>query len=400
MACALGAAFPVHAQWVVQESHTTASLRGIDYVGGGVAWASGSGGTVLRTVDMGKTWTPCAVPEGAEALDFRGVQAFDAQTAIVMSSGKGDLSRLYKTVDGCRSWKLVFTNPDKDGFWDAFSFLSIGGAPNHDLSVAYASGVLLGDPTVGQFNIFETHDGGSSWSRRVAHKRDRNHRCRIDGFPAEPNEAVFAASNESLAKVHPYLFFFVTGGAQARIAYVDHFDLDFAFCHEAAKSIDLPLARGAAAKGAFAAATKFHISEGKPLEIMIVGGDYEHPEAVEGTSVYLTNHRKNDWFPTQSSVPTQGLHGYRSAVAYDASDAAWIAVGPNGTDVSFDDGRNWRALRPSGNEAAGADRDWNALSLPFAVGAKGRIGILREGVLAGAKENTKGTKTTKGSQLE
>ena len=56
---------------------------------------------------------------GAEHLDFRGIQAFDANTAIVMSSGKGDLSRLYKTTDGCHSWKLMFTNPDKDGFWDA-----------------------------------------------------------------------------------------------------------------------------------------------------------------------------------------------------------------------------------------------------------------------------------------
>jgi photosystem II stability/assembly factor-like uncharacterized protein len=51
-------------------------------------------------------------------LDFRGVQAFDAATAIVMSSGKGDLSRLYKTVDGCKNWALLFTNPDPDGFWD------------------------------------------------------------------------------------------------------------------------------------------------------------------------------------------------------------------------------------------------------------------------------------------
>ena len=98
---------------------TTADLRGIDNVGGGVAWASGTNGTVLRTEDGGYLWQACTVPPGAEHLDFRGVQAFDANTAIVMSSGKGDLSRLYKTTDGCQTWKLVFTNPDKDGFWDA-----------------------------------------------------------------------------------------------------------------------------------------------------------------------------------------------------------------------------------------------------------------------------------------
>jgi hypothetical protein len=53
-------------------------------------------------------------------------------------------------------------------------------------------------------------------------------------------------------------------------------------------------------------------------------------------------------------------------------------VGPNGTDISTDDGKNWRAVRPDPalHEAADADRDWNALSLPFVVGPHGRIGKL------------------------
>ncbi len=107
------------AQWQLQDAHTTADLRGIDNVGGGVAWASGSDGTILRTEDAGFVWQLCAKPPGGEHLDFRAIQAFDNNTAIIMSSGKGDLSRLYKTTDGCQSWKLLFTNPDKDGFWDA-----------------------------------------------------------------------------------------------------------------------------------------------------------------------------------------------------------------------------------------------------------------------------------------
>ena len=57
----------------------------------GVAWASGSNGTVLHTTDNGATWLLCKTPPDAEHLDFRGIQAFDANTAIVMSSGKGDL---------------------------------------------------------------------------------------------------------------------------------------------------------------------------------------------------------------------------------------------------------------------------------------------------------------------
>ncbi len=65
------------AQWTLQDAHTTADLRGIDNVGNGVAWASGTDGTILRTEDAGFVWQLCAKPPGGEHLDFRGIQAFD-----------------------------------------------------------------------------------------------------------------------------------------------------------------------------------------------------------------------------------------------------------------------------------------------------------------------------------
>jgi Uncharacterized protein related to plant photosystem II stability/assembly factor len=71
-----------------------------------------------------------------------------------LSSGKGDLSRLYKTTDGCKTWKLVFTNADKNGFWDALKF------------TGKTYGTLIGDPVNGYFSIFETHDGGLNWDRQ------------------------------------------------------------------------------------------------------------------------------------------------------------------------------------------------------------------------------------------
>jgi len=121
----------------MQDSGTNAGLRGIDSVDGTVAWASGTGGTVLKTIDGGAHWSKCAVPDGDKdgvTLDFRGAQAWDAQTAIVMASGPGEKSRLYKTVDGCGTWKLMLKNTDPEGFYDAFTFWDV------------KHGFLLGDP--------------------------------------------------------------------------------------------------------------------------------------------------------------------------------------------------------------------------------------------------------------
>src|ERR1700728_506119 len=75
--------------WVMQVSGSTAGLRGIHSVGGGVVWASGTDGTVLRTEDSGYMWQSCAMPPGAEKLDFRGIWAWDENTAVIMSSGPG-----------------------------------------------------------------------------------------------------------------------------------------------------------------------------------------------------------------------------------------------------------------------------------------------------------------------
>ena len=132
----------LNGQWTILESGATAALRGIHAVGHGVAWASGTGGTVLRTIDNGVHWNRCALPDAASdgsALDFRGVQAWDDRNAIVMSSGPGGASRLYATSDGCRTWNLVLKNRDKDGFWDALFFEE------------RAPGWLLGDPVKGRF---------------------------------------------------------------------------------------------------------------------------------------------------------------------------------------------------------------------------------------------------------
>jgi hypothetical protein len=108
---------------------------------------------------------------------------------------------------------------------------------------------------------------------------------------------------------------------------------------------------------------------------VVVGGDYLKPDNTSGTAAFTADGGQH-WSATQTPP-----HGYRSSVAYYAPTRTWITVGPNGTDISTDDGRNWRTVRPNPDlkEPPDADRDWNAISLPFVVGPHGRIGKLRSG---------------------
>ncbi len=352
-----------HAQWELENSGTKASLRGITNVGGGVAWASGTDGTVIRTEDGGTRWQRCTTPPGAEHLDFRGVQAFDENTAIVMSSGPGDQSRLYKTTDGCQTWKLLFTNPDKDGFWDALLFYQ--GALQ-----SRTSAMLVGDPVNGMFAVFSTDDGGTTWKRWGSNAGLRAPR-------AAQGESLFAASNSSLAS--PGIngeYVFVTGGGKgARLLFEQGHSPFDASSWQAFSAASLPLPANTSA-GAFSIARRG--DEGRTTgHYVVVGGDYTKPDVGSAAFAYQPALLARVLVTSAQTPP----HGYRSSVAYDPTTKTWITVGPNGSDFSTDDGRNWRPLTPTPRDQPGSDRDWNALSLPFVVGPHGRIGRLRSDTL-------------------
>jgi photosystem II stability/assembly factor-like uncharacterized protein len=276
---------PAHAQWQIQASHTTANLRGIHALGAGIAWASGTNGTVLRTTDDGATWQTCPTPPNAEKLDFRGIQAFDQNTAIVMSSGKGDLSRLYKTTNACRTWKLVFTNPDKEGFWDAIQFRHYQGQPP-DMGY-FTGGVLVGDPVDGKFPIFATDDYGSTWKplqQELGYKS-------IPAALARTSESLFAASNSAVtATADDARFAFVTGGkGGVRLVipqwhgyswgYDNFHQGRFTFSY-----IELPIP-SSESSGGFSIASRPTPDDVNRVDMMIVGGDYMNPSV--GVAVFV-----------------------------------------------------------------------------------------------------------------
>ncbi len=328
--------------WLMQESGTTAGLRGIDSVDGTVAWASGTGGTILKTIDGGAHWQKCAIPDGDKdgaTLDFRGVQAWDATTAIVMASGPGEKSRLYKTADGCGTWRLLLGNKNKEGFWDA---VSVAGQQNL---------MILGDPVDGRFSILDSEDGGRSWNE--AHD---------EGLSSRIKEGAFAASNSSLMVnwVDDRIAFGAGGPTGAR------FFLDCDTCKSRAQWTALPISFFS--KGESAGIFSLNFRDWH--RIVAVGGDYTKPNERKGTAAFSIDAGKH-W--TASTIPP---HGYRSTVQWSESLKLWITAGTNGSDISRDDGRTWQLL-DNGN--------WNALSLPFVVGPNGRIARLNPAVLSPAK---------------
>src|SRR4026209_1123139 len=137
--------------WTVQNSGVTVRLRGVSAVSERVAWASGAGSTVLRTIDGGTTWQKLTVT--SDALDFRDIDAVDAQTAYVLAIGNGPASRIYKTTDAGKTWTMQFRNEDPKVFLDAMSFWDAN------------NGIVFGDSVDGQLYIMTTKDGGRTWSR-------------------------------------------------------------------------------------------------------------------------------------------------------------------------------------------------------------------------------------------
>jgi len=286
--------------WVEQPSGTDVQLRGISAVSGRVAWASGAKGTVLRTTNGGGNWYKVSVP-GAEALDFRDIQAFDASTAFVLSIGQGEQSRIYKTIDGGKHWQLQFTNKDPKAFYDCFAFWD------------NKHGIALSDSVDGKFPLLVTSDG-STWTPLVPKH-----------MPAAlPQEGAFAASGTCIATYGKNDVWFGTGGPAARV-----FHSGDRGAHWAAA--ETPLIHGAASQGIFS------LAFWSKKDGIAVGGDYKEPEKGKDNAA-LTHDGGKTW-----TLLPHPLSGYRSAVAIapDPRSVFLVAVGTSGEDFSMNRGETW-----------------------------------------------------------
>jgi photosystem II stability/assembly factor-like uncharacterized protein len=307
-----------------QNSGVDVQLRGISAISEKVAWASGAKGTVLRTIDGGATWQRVEIV-GAEALDFRDIQAFDQNTAFVLSIGPGEQSRIYKTTDGGKIWQRQFTNRDPKAFYDCFAFWDS------------THGIAVSDSVDGKFPLIATTDG-MNWNPVAVKKMPE----------ALPAEGAFAASGTCIATFGKNEVWFGTGGPAARVFH----SVDRGLTWTVAET---PIIHGVATQGIFSLAF-WTAKDG-----VAVGGDYKEPTKNE--SIAAVTH---DGGKTWQLTPKQPK-GYRSAVAVGASHTL-VAVGTSGADVSHDNGSSWISL---------FNDDLNALALignsGWTVGPAGKI---------------------------
>jgi photosystem II stability/assembly factor-like uncharacterized protein len=258
--------------WEAQNSTVQSSLRGLNAVSDNVAWASGSRGTVLRTVDGGTTWENVSIAE-ADTIDFRDVQGFDENTAIVLSAGLPAV--IYKTIDGGKSWQQKYLSMKEGTFYDAMDFWDD------------QNGIVFGDAVDSRLLILKTKDGGETWQELPFEQRPI----------AKEGQGGFAASGTCLITNGKSDVYIGLGGQEASFFY--SYDMG-----ETWNKTITPIQSGEPSEGIFSIAFK------NEKEGLIVGGDYRGDSLTRINSAYTIDKGKT-WFPIMASLLPKG---YRSGI--------------------------------------------------------------------------------------
>ncbi|MFG2007181.1 WD40/YVTN/BNR-like repeat-containing protein [Spirillospora sp. NPDC048911] len=309
--CALGfvgaltapaAAASARVAWRFTPTATQSTLSAVDVVDRSVVWASGGGfasgpaGSIVRTVNGGRTWQNITPPGGA-GEEFRDVEAFDRDHAVVLALANtvtGSPAQVYRTTDGGATWRVAYQSPDATTYYTCMAFFD------------RRHGLVVSDPVNGRFPLLVTDDGGRTWKPAE------------DFPPALPGEAT-RGSGTCLTAIGPHDAWFGTDNpnARARVLHTQN--------------------RG---KTWTAATTPI---PGYPAGILSVAfRDRRHGLAVGGALPEIrstaagTSDAGRTW--TRAGAP----HGFRTGVAWiPGFKEAAVMVGVDGSDVSFNGGRTW-----------------------------------------------------------
>lgn len=286
--------------WHITPTGTDEEFRGLAALSSRVAWVAGEEGSVLLTRNAGRRWHDVS-PSEADGLALRDIEARNARHAVALSIGTGEDSRIYATTDGGQTWTETFRNPDPAAFYDCMAF-----TPN-------GRGLALSDPVDGHFQLARSNDFGLTWQVQST-----------TGMPAaRAGEFAFAASGTCIVAGRYGHFWFVTGGIdQPRIFSSDDGGLTWTVRRT-------PL-RGGPSAGIYS------VDFAGPVGGVMVGGDYADETNGTDASAFRTASGAR-WRASNRPV-----RGYRSGVSFvPGTDGNAIAVGPTGSDVSYNAGRTW-----------------------------------------------------------
>ncbi|KAI1412017.1 oxidoreductase [Hypoxylon sp. FL1857] len=287
--------------WKLLPTGSDARFRGLAPVSDKIAWVSGTSGTVLRSIDGGGTWESVGpkLSEQDATLEFRDIEAWSAEKAVILSIGEGNSSRVYVTSDGGTTWTQSFTNQEPTAFYDCIAFEN----PEH--------GMAMSDPVDGKIRLIETRDGGASWDI-------------VDSAgmaPALDGESGFAASGTCLATTAGR-WYVASGGVNPGRIFRSRDG-----CHW-----DVSNASIAGGEGSGVFSVQFRDAKNG----IAVGGNYSAPTGAINNAAWSRDGGVT-WTPS-TSFPG----GYRSGSSWMTLYSAALAVGPTGSDITLDGGRNWK----------------------------------------------------------
>lgn len=307
----------------ILDSGRKTSIRGLSVVDDDIVWASGSSGTVARSVDGGKTFEWLTVA-GYEKRDFRDIEAFDKNTAIIM--GIAEPAIILKTKDGGKSWYKVFEDTTKGMFLDAMDF---AGTKN---------GIVVGDPIKGGLFVRATNNEGESWNKNYFMPSSYNNN-KLGCFASSGTNIILSRNGD---------YKIVTGGYVSELF------------KKGLDGVKLSLKKGKETTGANSIATW------NEKKFVIVGGDFTNDKDSTENCVLSFDDGKT-WISA-----TTPPHGYRSCVEYITKDKL-ITCGTSGVDISNDGGMNWELISNKSFHVCQKAKKGNKV---FLAGSNGKIAIL------------------------
>ena len=315
------------------------SIRGLAVPNQNTIWASGSKGSIAKSVNGGTDFEWIQVP-GYESRDFRSIHAWDDKEAIIVAIAAPAI--ILKTKDGGTSWYKVYENTDTLMFLDAIHFKDA------------SNGLVVGDPISNHIFLLSTGDKGENWNEVPSS---------YFKTPLEKGEAFFASSGSNIAQLSKEDFL-VSGGVRSRL-----------WINGAA--MDIPILQGGTSTGANSMAISPNGNN-----IMIVGGDFmkdtSRLQNAVGLKLFIKPNSNKKW--QSEKIPYWKIdefvgfpNGYRSGVEY-VSNTILISCGTSGVDISKNKGKNWDLISTESFHVVRKQPNTKAV---FLAGGGGRIGYYR-----------------------